>query len=177
MGRIYTVVFNSAVAGAPSTNNEQFFYDWSQMEEGRYKVTFSFMSAVNQTTQPTGTFVPNLFIDLGQGAYTSIASSNVPTNANIGAVFNSNFLGSLEFKSFTSNIGSYGYYCATSTTNPPFYIDNKPRNNIVNVIINTNGVTQTTSYTPTPGAYTLTIQFHRQPEEDYYGSKQFHSSP
>jgi hypothetical protein len=175
MGRIYTVVFNSAVAGAASTNSEQFFFDWSQLEEGRYKVTFSFMSAVNSVTQPTGTFVPNIFIDLGQGAYTSIASSNVPTSAAIGAVFNANFLGSLEFKSFTSNVGSYGYYCATSTTNPPFYLDNRPRNNAVNITINNNGATQSTPFTPVPGAYTLTLQLHRQPEEDYYG-KNPHSS-
>lgn len=167
MGKIYTVVFNSSIGASGSNNSQQFFYDWSTLEEGRYKVTWSFMSAVNATTQPTGTFVPNVFMDLGQGAYTSIASSNFPTNANIGGVFSANFIGSLEFKSFTSNIGSYGYYCATATTNPPFYIDNKPRNNAVTINLFTNGASQTIPYTPTPGAWTLTLQLHRQPEEDY----------
>lgn len=167
MGKIYTVVFNSAIAGANVRNNESFFYDWSSIEEGRYRVTWSFMSAVNATTQPTGTFVPNVFIDLGQGAYTTIASSNLATSPNVGAVFSQNFIGSLEFKSFTTNIASYGYYCADTTTNPPFYIDNKPRNNIVNITISTNGSTQGTAYTPTPGVWTLILQLHRQPEEDF----------
>ena len=166
MGKIYTVVFNSAIdASGTSTNNKTFYFDWTQLEEGRYMVIWSFMSATPGTA-PTASSVPNIFIDLGQGAYTSIASSGT---VNQGQVYNSNFIGSLEFKSFTTAALSYGYYSATSTTNPPLYLDNRPRNNNVNILIFANGATQTTPFTPAPGAYTLTMQFHRQPDEDRNG--------
>jgi hypothetical protein len=160
MGKIYTVVFNSAIAGDGSTNNERFFFDWSQLEEGRYKCSFTFMGAVGSTA-PTGTFVPNLFIDLGQGAFTNIASSNVPTNANIGSVFSAMYIGSLEFRSFTTAIASYGYYFAGTTTNPPFFLDNRPRNSFINIMMLTNTSTQGIGYTPVPGAYTLTLQLEK----------------
>lgn len=161
MGKIYTVVFNSDIGADGSTNSERFFFDWAQFEEGRYKCQFTFISAVG--TAPTFATVPNLFMDLGQGAYTQIASSNVPTNANIGAVFSATFIGALETKTLTTGAGSTSYYYAGTTTNPPFFLDTKPRNNSVQILIRTNGVNQNTAYTPVPGAYTLTLQLEKLP--------------
>lgn len=100
-------------------------------------------------------------MDLGQGAYTQIASSNVPTNANIGAVFSATFIGALETKTLTTVAGSTSYYYAGTTTNPPFFLDNKPRNNAVQILIRTNGANQNILYGPVPGAYTLTLQFEK----------------
>lgn len=159
MGKIYTVVFNSEIGADAVTNNERYYFDWSQLEEGRYKCQFTFISAV--ATAPTFLTVPNLFMDLGQGAYVQIASSNVPTSPGIGAVFNSTFLGALETKTLTTVAGSTSYYYAGLTTNPPFFLDNKPRNNAVQILIRTNGANQNTAYTPVPGAYTLTLQLEK----------------
>jgi hypothetical protein len=159
MGKIYNVVFNSDIGGDTNTNSERFYYDWSQLEEGRYKCTFTFISAVGAV--PNFAFVPNLFMDLGQGAYTQIASSNVPTSARIGAVFSSSYIGSLETKTLTTTAGSTSYYYAGLMTNPPFFLDNKPRNNAVQILIVTNGANQSTLYVPLPGIYTLTLQLEK----------------
>lgn len=163
MGKIFNVVLNSAVdsAGGIATNNENFYYDFSTMDEGKYKVTWSFMSAVNSVLQPTGVTVPNVFIDLGQGQFVNIASSS---NVNQGMNYNATFIGSLEFKSFTTPIASYGYYSATTTTNPPFYLDNKPRNNLINVLMFNNNPT-ISILSPVSGQYTLILSFEKQPDE------------
>lgn len=159
MGKIYTVVFNSEIGADTATNTERYYFDWSRLEEGQYKCQFTFISAVG--TAPTFATVPNLFMDLGQGAYTQIASSNVPTSPGIGATFSATFLGSLETKTLTTVAGSTSYYYAGTTTNPPFFIDNKPRNNAVQILIRTNQANQNTPYTPLPGAYTLTLQLEK----------------
>jgi hypothetical protein len=159
MGKIYNVVFNSDIGGDANTNSERFYFDWSQFEEGRYKCQFTFISAVGAV--PNFAFVPNLFMDLGQGAYTQIASSNVPTSTRIGAVFSPSYIGSLETKTLTTTAGSTSYYYAGLMTNPPFFLDNKPRNNAVQILIVTNGQNQSTLYVPLPGIYTLTLQLEK----------------
>jgi hypothetical protein len=100
-------------------------------------------------------------MDLNQGAYTQIASTNVPTSTAIGAVFSCNYIGSLETKTLTTAAGSTSYYYAGLMTNPPFYLDNKPRNNAVQILMITNGANQSTLYTPVTGRYTLTLQLER----------------
>ena len=160
MGKIYTVVFNSDIGADAFTNSERFYYDWSQFEEGRYKCQFTFVSAAGGTA-PTFASVPNLFMDLGQGAYTQIASSNVPTSTTIGAVFSASYIGSLETRTFTTAGGSTTYYYAGTTTNPPFFLDNKPRNNAVQILMVTNGANQSVLYAPVPGRYTLTLQLEK----------------
>lgn len=160
MGKIYTVVFNSAISGDPVTNSERFFFNWNLLPEGRYKCCFTFMGAVGGTP-PNGISVPNLFMDLGQGAYTQIASSNVPTDPTIGDVFSANYIGSLEFKSFAVGANAQGYYYAGTNTNPPFFLDNKPRNSAIQILITTNGANQSTLFTPVPGTYTLTLQLEK----------------
>ena len=158
MGKIYTVVLNSAIANDASLNSERFFFDWSQFEEGRYECCFTFVGGVG-TTAPTFLTVPNLFVDLGQGPYTNIASSNVPTNTTIGATFSAMYIGALETRTLTTTGGSSTYYIAGTTTNPPFYLDSRPRNNSITVMMLANNGNQGTAYVPVSGPYTLTLQF------------------
>lgn len=160
MGKIYTVVLNSLIANDATTQSERFFYDWSQIEEGRYECQFTFIGAVGGTA-PTFGNIPNIFMDLGQGAYTNIASSNVPTSGNIGGSFSASYLGSLETRSFTTIAGSSTYYCASTTTNPPFYLDNRPRNNFIVVSLFSNTGAQGNPFAPIPGPYTLTLQLKK----------------
>jgi hypothetical protein len=157
MGRIYNVVFNSAI-GAGATNNETFFYDWSQLEEGRYKCSFSFMSGHNPAAFADGNNVANLFMELGQGAYTAIAANSS------GSVYLPSYIGSLETRSIPTAAGAgtnVNYYYASTVTNPPFYLDNRPRNNNINIYMATNGANQSTAFTPVTGPYTLTLQLEK----------------
>lgn len=164
MGKIFNVVLNSAIdsADGSSTTVENFYYDFSTMDEGRYKVTWSFMSAVNTVIQPTAQFVANVFIDLGQGPYVNIASSS---NINQGKVFSSFFVGALQFNSFSTPVASYGYYSASTTTNPPFYLDTKPRNNLITVSIFNNSLVQNSLLSAPTGLYTLILSFQKEPDE------------
>ena len=159
MGKIYTVVFTSAI-GEGTANDENFYFDWSRIEEGKYKCQFTFMSAV-PTVAPTMATVPVLFMDLGQGAYTTIASTNLATSPDIGAVFSPNYIGCLETRTFTSGGISRSYYYAGTTTNTPFFIDNKPRNNNVRILMLENDADLGTLYVPVPNFYTLTLQLEK----------------
>ena len=51
MGKIYNIVLNSAfgTAGA-DIRTVNFFYDWSRIEQGRYKMTFTFVTSVLTST-------------------------------------------------------------------------------------------------------------------------------
>jgi len=166
MGKIFNVVINSSVDSVDGSSStvENFYHDFSTMDEGKYKVTWSFISAVNTVEQPTGQYVANVFIDLGQGANVNIVSS---ANNNQGRNYSSNFIGSLEFRSFTTPIASYGYYYAATTTNPPFYLDNKPRNNLMTVSLFSNQFQTSSLFTPPAGIYTLILSFEKQPDEPY----------
>ena len=64
MGKIYNIVLNSAF-GTVGTDirTVNFFYDWSILEQGRYKLTFTFITAVLTTTNAN---VLNIFTDLCQ---------------------------------------------------------------------------------------------------------------
>lgn len=158
MGRIYTVVFNSAIGDGAAITNESFFHDWSLLEDGKYKCSFTFMSGHNAAAFADGNNVCNLFMDLGQGANVSIASPSSGGN------FLATYIGSLETRSIaTSANGSaqINYYYASTVTNPPFYLDNKPNNNKVVIYMATNGANQSTVFAPVPGAYTLTLQLEK----------------
>jgi hypothetical protein len=162
MGKTYTIVFNSAIAADTSTSTERYYFDWSRLEDGKYKGIFTFVNGQVGQVAPTYATVPALFMDLGQGAYTQIASTGVPTSANIGDVYSPDFIGCLETRTLITGGPLYStYYYAGLTTNPPFYLDNKPRNNNVQILIQTIGANGNTLYAPLIGAYTLTLQLEK----------------
>ena len=158
MGRIYTIVFNSSIGDGSAITNESYFYDWSLLDEGKYKCSFTFMSGHNPVTFANGNDVCNIFMDLGQGSNVTIASSSTGGN------FLSTYIGSLETRSIiTSANGSaqINYYYASTVTNPAFYLDNRPRNNKIIIYMATNGANQNTVFAPIPGPYTLTLQLEK----------------
>jgi len=155
MGKIYTAVFCSTI-GIGTTVSESFFFDWSVLPESRYKVSFTFVTGVS-----AGVFANaspcNLFCDLGQGAYTTIAS---PSTSN--PSYSANFIGCARL--YDCAAGALGaqepYLAADTTSNAPFFLDGRPRNNTVaismlSVITPAGG----TVYAPVPGPYTLTFSF------------------
>ena len=160
MGRIYKVVLNSSFT--TTTNyNVSYYYDWSQIPDQPYKVTFTYTATANTGAGNTNlaTSVAMVYVDVGQGAYNSIASA--PANPNPAtAIYRSNFLGVLESKTMATAVASgyYSWLSADLTTNAPTYIDTRPKNNTVVVEIHTNNNTLNGDYQyPIPANYVLTL--------------------
>ena len=160
MGRIYKVVLNSSFT--TTTNyNVSYYYDWSQIPDQPYKVTFTYTATANTGAGNTNlaTSVAMVYVDVGQGAYNSIARAPANTNPAT-AIYRSNFLGVLETKTIATSAaaGYYSWLSADSTTNLPSYIDTRPKNNSMVVEIHTNSNTLGADYTaPAPGNYVLTL--------------------
>jgi len=152
----YTVVLQSTIPNAATTQFETFWYDWSNLEEGQYQVTFAFMSG--QGTAPTNTNPINVYIDLGQGAYTQVASSL--TTATAGQVYSPSYLGTLEYGYIGTSV-SLTFLFARPNTNVPIYLEQRPRNNSVTVALYTNVTSQVGTPAQLPGPYTLTLNFQQ----------------
>jgi len=143
--KIYTVILQSAIAGNASTVGENFFYDWTQIPDVPYILSFSFMSA--STGLAATTQIASLYADINQ-SYCQIASAQNGTVVG----YKGSFLGSLFF--WGSGANSYMY--AEPGSNTPLYLNGRPRNNnfLVQVLL-----TPTTDYTPAPGNYNLVLSF------------------
>jgi len=145
MRKIYNVVFQSAIPST-TTIGEVFFYDWGQLPQGEYKVTFSFISAIATLVNTT---VANIFVDLGQD--TVLATSS-------GQQYRSGFLGMLRY----TGTGASNYLFAGLNDNAPTYLMQRPTNNRVFVQIHNNNGTFETNYAVAPGVYTLCMSFELQ---------------
>ena len=145
MGRIYNVVFQSSVPST-TTVGEVYYYDWAQLPQGEYKVSFSFVSAIATLVD---TSVANIYVDLGQNCAYASASNEV---------YRSGYLGSLKY----SGTGSANYLYSAVNDNPPVYLMNRPNNNRIMIEIHSNATGFETNYSPNPGEYTLCLSFELQ---------------
>ena len=145
--------------GSGTTNSNSFFFDWSQLPESKYKVSFTFVSGVSPGYF-SNAYPCNLFCDLGQGSNMTIAS---PQTSSVN--YSSSFLGCLQIReclaSLAGNLPEYEpFLVAETNTNAPIYLDNRPRNNNVNIyMLGVVSSTGGTAYLPASGAYTLTLTF------------------
>ena len=78
MKKIYNIALFSAVP-ATVTNNEQFFFDWTQIEDVPYKVRFTLQSVGSAVADGT---VATVFCDIGQSNTTFIAQSQTGAGLN-----------------------------------------------------------------------------------------------
>ena len=117
MKKIYNIALFSAVP-ATATNTEQFFFDWTQIEDVPYKVRFTLQSVGSAVADGT---VATVFCDLGQGNTTFIAKSQTGTSPN----YRSGLLGSLMI----NGVGGDNFYYAFLNTNPPILIMHRPTEN------------------------------------------------
>ena len=62
--KIYNVVLQSEIGTGTTKSNESFFYDWTQIPDVPYHVTFSFMSATIPLTSVGQ--IASLYVDLTQ---------------------------------------------------------------------------------------------------------------
>lgn len=142
MGKSYTIVFNSIIA-PDSVVNETFQYDWGQLPNVPYKVSFSFMSTIDNLT---GNVIAVVYLDLNQQC--GIVASQSGTSG-----LKNNFLGCL----LTSGTGASNYLYADTHTNPAIYIQGRPTNNNILIEIHTNQAGGMTNYSPTGWEYVMTL--------------------
>jgi len=143
--RNYNVVLQSEIGDGSTQINEMFFYDWSQLPDVPYIVTFSFSSSVITFATMNGLRFACLYMDLGQ-SYNQIATSKTaPTS------LTSIFLGNILYN--TSTVANL--LTAESDSNPPTFLNGRPKNNNFTVDIrNSPGASFALV-----GAYSLILSF------------------
>ena len=144
--KIYNVILQSGIGDGPTQTNETFFYDWTQIPDVPYHVTFSFTSSVNPMTQIGQT--ASLYVDLSQ-SYNQIATAQSSAQS----AYRGQFLGNLMYAVVAAN----NYLYAENNTNPQTYLNGRPRNNNFSVEIHS---MPTTDYTPFSSVYSLILSFH-----------------
>ena len=143
--RIYNVVLQSAIGDGATPSTETFFYDWSQLPDVPYIVTFSFRSGAIGLTSVGQ--IASLYVDLSQ-------SNNQLARPQSSAQFayRGQFLGNLMYAVSSAN----NYVYAENNTNPPTYLNGRPQSNNFTVEIHSS---PTVDYTPPSGVYCLILSF------------------
>ena len=143
--RIYTVVLQSGIGDGPSLSSETFFYDWSQLPDVPYYLTFSFATSVCPITQFNQ--MAMLYVDLAQ-------SNNQIAKPQSSAQYSyrSQYLGNLMYAVVAAN----NYLYAENNTNPPTYLNGRPQSNNFTVEIHS---TPTADYAPFTAVYSLILSF------------------
>lgn len=128
----YRIVLNSNDATVSGTDY-LFSFDWSVIPDGNYLVHFSFNTAtVNTVANPQ---IAMIYTDILSGSNTFIASNQ----AGIARAQTSNFLG----VAYPYIVSTTSTLHAEDSTNPPSFLNSKPRNNQFSVSILTNASTPT----------------------------------
>ena len=143
--KIYNVVLQSEIGDGATLSSDTFFYDWSQIPDVPYLVSFSFTSSVAAMTQVAQ--IAMLYVDLSQ-------SNNQLAKPQSSAQFanRSQFLGNLMY----AVVGTNNYLYAENNTNPPTYLNGRPKSNNFTVEIRS---TPTTYFTPFTGVCCLILSF------------------
>ena len=143
--KTYNVVLQSAIGDGATTSGETFFYDWTQLPDVPYNVSFSFMSA---TIAMTSTLqIASLYVDLSQ-SYNQLAT----TQSSAQSAYRGQFLGNLIYQGVAAN----NYLYAENNSNPPTFLNGRPRNN--NFIVEIHN-TPTADFAPACGVYCLILSF------------------
>jgi hypothetical protein len=119
-----------------------FFFDWGLIPDGKYDLTFSYMSDDTTTTLSP---VMTLWVDFNSAGNSYLA--------NAGQSKKINFLGNLK----ADKHGANAFYYADTQLNPPVQLI-KPTNNVFTVSLN-NALTTTAYSTPVAAPYVLVLHF------------------
>ena len=142
--KFYNVILQSAIGNGATVMSETYFYDWTRIPDVPYKLTFSFNSSY--LTPSAGTNA-SIYTNLNQ-PYSNVASAQGSTVVG----YRSDFLGSL----YVYVALTFAYLAADITSNPPIYLDGRPRNNNFMVQI-LSGVD--IAYAVVPASYQLILSF------------------
>ena len=153
MGKKYTVQLNSVNATTITSaySNVTYNIDWADLlpTNKKFKVTFAFMGGLNFGNNNT---FPSIKTNLLGNAY------KPATNGYQNSYYLGHLIPYVVMKPITTPIINYVNYTASVIDNPPIYLENRPMNNNLQVVIsNGTGTTdfQETYLTPA-GAGTLT---------------------
>jgi len=146
MKKTYNIVLQSII-GTGSTANKSYFYDWSRIPDVPYYVTFTYNSSI---TTLASSNVALIFLLLNQN-YNMIASDQLGVITG----YRSDFLGSI-YHTPSGSSATNAYLSANTTSNPPMFLEGRPKNNNFSVQI-TAGVDL--AYPNALANYTLTLSF------------------
>jgi len=133
----YNIIFNSQnkISNTTSLSHCTFGFDWSVIPEDCYEVHFAFVTKLmNLTTTDLGIINVNL------------GSSTVFQASSKTSAITTNFLGIA--KPYVAS--STAFLLSEDNTNPPIYINSRPSDSFVQIIIN--GPDNSTLFTPTTGS-------------------------
>ena len=130
MGKLYNVQLNSENATTVTTaySNVVYNIDWADLlpTNKKFKVTFAFMGGLNFGNNST---FPSIKTNLLGNAYRPATNGYQ----------NSYYLGHLRpipvINSITATFNAYVNYTASVIANPPIYLENRPRDNNLQVVI------------------------------------------
>jgi len=117
----------TAQTASNANNNKDYYVDWSQLSQGKYSVTWSLNASNNTFSTPI--VLPFVYVDLG--------TSNIfTTKSAIAPAIRTRCIGTL----YISSSATLNCLYADTCTNPVFYLNSRPSNNIFNVsILNPSG--------------------------------------
>lgn len=142
---LYNIVLNSNDATVSGTDY-LFSFDWSIIPDGNYLVHFSFNTAtVNTVANPQ---IAMIYTTALSGSNTFVASNQTGRTS----AQSSNFLG----VAYPYIVSTTSTLHAEDSTNPPTFLNNRPRVNQFSVSVLTNASTPT-AYPSLP-AWVLTLQ-------------------
>lgn len=159
MGKTYKVVLNSDIAGIGDNSNQFFFYDWSKLEQGQYKCSFTMVCAVG--ANPNLNVNVGVFLDLGQS--NTLVARPLNTGVFGASYMTPSFIGMLGVNNLQDTIlaNTKVYAFSDLDDNPPFYLQKRPNNNIFRVLINIVRALPA-KYNPVLiGRYTLTLHLEK----------------
>lgn len=142
---LYNIVLNSNDSTVSGTDY-LFSFDWSIIPDGNYLVHFSFNTAtVNTVANPQ---IAMIYTTALSGSNTYVASNT----ANRASAQSSNFLG----VAYPYIVSTTSTLHAEDSTNPPVFLNTRPRTNQFSVSVLTNA-SATTAYPSLP-AWVLVLQ-------------------
>lgn len=139
----------TAQTASNANNNKDYYVDWSQLPQGKYSVTWSLNASNNTFSTPI--VLPFVYVDLGTSNIFTTQSANAPASR-------TRCIGTL----FISSSATLNCLYADTSTNPAFYLNSRPSNNVFNVsILNpTGGYWVDKASTPIAiGDYVLNLSF------------------
>ena len=143
----YNVVLNSTnkISSGASLSDCRFGMNWGILPEGEYEVHFTFISKVMNLSS---TDIACINVNLGSS---NVFQAGANTNANT-----VNFIGIAK----PYIVSATSYLLSEDNTNPPIFLNGRPRDNYIDVIINAND--NITAFAPSLGAmldWVLQLQF------------------
>jgi len=121
----HNIVLDSRYAYATIGGNwiKQYYFDWSVIPDGKYELSFSFISVPQNNIGDTYSLFSNMISP--QNVYQASSAIGARTIA---------YLGSLKYDAFNATTSNINYVYADQQTNPPV-ICNRPMTNIFTISI------------------------------------------